>query len=79
MPTPPAPIAAPPQAAPPVDTQAAVQSGPPAKKSRTNTPWTPAEELRLKQMRDAGQSWAEIAKVRTSNIEEDIVASIGAD
>ncbi|KXX83007.1 hypothetical protein MMYC01_200386 [Madurella mycetomatis] len=29
---------------------------------RTNTPWTPAEELRLKQMRDAGNSWAEIAK-----------------
>ena len=36
---------------------------PPAKKSRTNTPWTPQEELRLKQMRDAGNSWAEIAKV----------------
>lgn len=35
---------------------------PPAKKSRTNTPWTPAEEHRLKQMRDAGNSWAEIAK-----------------
>ncbi|ERS97403.1 hypothetical protein HMPREF1624_05570 [Sporothrix schenckii ATCC 58251] len=35
---------------------------PPAKKSRTNTPWTPAEEHRLKQMRDAGSSWAEIAK-----------------
>ncbi|KAK5635968.1 hypothetical protein RRF57_011680 [Xylaria bambusicola] len=35
---------------------------PPVKKSRTNTPWTPAEELRLKQMRDAGNSWAEIAK-----------------
>jgi gas vesicle protein len=35
---------------------------PPAKKSRTNTPWTPQEELRLKQMRDAGNSWAEIAK-----------------
>src|SRR5258705_13569843 len=26
---------------------------PPPKKSRTNTPWTPAEELRLKNMRDA--------------------------
>ncbi|CAK7275021.1 hypothetical protein SEPCBS119000_006469 [Sporothrix epigloea] len=37
-------------------------STPPAKKSRTNTPWTPAEEHRLKQMRDAGSSWAEIAK-----------------
>jgi hypothetical protein len=35
---------------------------PPAKKSRTNTPWTPAEEQRLKQMRDQGASWAEIAK-----------------
>jgi gas vesicle protein len=35
---------------------------PPAKKSRTNTPWTPAEEQRLKQMRDMGNSWAEIAK-----------------
>lgn len=32
------------------------------KKSRTNTPWTPAEEQRLKQMRDAGNSWSEIAK-----------------
>ncbi|CZT13911.1 uncharacterized protein RAG0_17443 [Rhynchosporium agropyri] len=35
---------------------------PPAKKSRTNTPWTPAEEQRLKTMKDAGNSWAEIAK-----------------
>ncbi|KAG9198992.1 hypothetical protein G6514_009177 [Epicoccum nigrum] len=35
---------------------------PKVKKSRTNTPWTPAEELRLKQMRDAGNSWSEIAK-----------------
>ncbi|KAL3421442.1 hypothetical protein PVAG01_07887 [Phlyctema vagabunda] len=33
-------------------------SAPPAKKSRTNTPWTPAEEQRLKTMRDAGNSWA---------------------
>ncbi|KAL8735377.1 MAG: hypothetical protein Q9166_000922 [cf. Caloplaca sp. 2 TL-2023] len=32
------------------------------KKSRTNTPWTPAEEQRLKTMRDAGNSWNEIAK-----------------
>jgi len=36
--------------------------GPPAKKSRTNTPWTPAEEQRLRTMRDAGNSWADIAK-----------------
>jgi photosystem II stability/assembly factor-like uncharacterized protein len=35
---------------------------PKAKKSRTNTPWTPAEELRLKHMRDQGNSWSEIAK-----------------
>ncbi|RAR09252.1 myb dna-binding domain protein [Stemphylium lycopersici] len=42
------------------DTDAAQE--PKTKKSRTNTPWTPAEELRLKQMRDAGNSWSEIAK-----------------
>ncbi|KAF2224774.1 hypothetical protein BDZ85DRAFT_84265 [Elsinoe ampelina] len=35
---------------------------PPVKKGRTNTPWTPAEEQRLKQMREAGNSWSEIAK-----------------
>ncbi|KAK4901328.1 hypothetical protein LTR27_001886 [Elasticomyces elasticus] len=35
---------------------------PVAKKGRTNTPWTPAEEQRLKTMRDAGSSWSEIAK-----------------
>ncbi|KAF2754946.1 hypothetical protein EJ05DRAFT_116927 [Pseudovirgaria hyperparasitica] len=34
----------------------------PAKKGRTNTPWTAAEEQRLKQMRDQGLSWNEIAK-----------------
>lgn len=33
-----------------------------AKRPRTNTPWTPAEEQRLKTMRDAGNSWSEIAK-----------------
>lgn len=36
--------------------------GTPAKRPRTNTPWTAAEELRLKNMRDAGNSWSEIAK-----------------
>lgn len=36
------------------------------KKSRTNTPWTPAEEQRLKTMRDAGNTWSEIAKVSFS-------------
>ncbi|CCX11396.1 Similar to Transcriptional activator Myb; acc. no. Q08759 [Pyronema omphalodes CBS 100304] len=34
----------------------------PAKRPRTNTPWTAAEEQRLKSMRDAGNSWSEIAK-----------------
>ncbi|RDW72103.1 hypothetical protein BP5796_08137 [Coleophoma crateriformis] len=42
---------------------------PPAKKSRTNTPWTPAEEQRLKVMRDAGNSWADIAKTFPSRTE----------
>lgn len=37
-------------------------TSPPNKKSRTNTPWTPQEEQRLKAMRDAGNSWSEIAK-----------------
>lgn len=41
---------------------------PPGKKSRTNTPWTPAEERRLKQMRDAGKSWSEIAKVSSCRV-----------
>ncbi|KAI9159037.1 hypothetical protein HJFPF1_07043 [Paramyrothecium foliicola] len=67
-----APVAGPPTAQPvgtpaqpqPVvdDATATPTSQPPAKKNRTNTPWTPQEELRLKQMRDAGNSWAEIAK-----------------
>ena len=35
---------------------------PATKKGRTNTPWTAAEEQRLKQMRDQGKSWSEIAK-----------------
>lgn len=47
---------------PTADTEAPALE-PKAKKSRTNTPWTPAEEQRLKQMRDAGHSWSEIAKV----------------
>lgn len=47
----------------PAPTQESGQQ-PPAKKGRTNTPWTPAEELRLKHFRDAGKSWSEIAKVR---------------
>lgn len=33
------------------------------KRGRTNTPWTPQEEQLLKQMRDNGLSWSEIAKV----------------
>ncbi|KAF2488275.1 hypothetical protein BU16DRAFT_474252 [Lophium mytilinum] len=35
---------------------------PVVKKGRTNTPWTAKEEQTLKQMRDAGNSWSEIAK-----------------
>ncbi|KAF4469596.1 MYB DNA-binding domain [Fusarium albosuccineum] len=68
QPPPPAPtapqvVAPQPQPQAPVDdANAAAVAPPPAKKSRTNTPWTPQEELRLKQMRDAGNSWAEIAK-----------------
>lgn len=33
------------------------------KKSRTNTPWSPAEEAMLRQKRDQGQTWGEIAEV----------------
>ncbi|KAB5518043.1 putative Myb-like transcription factor-like protein [Coniochaeta sp. 2T2.1] len=58
----PAPPAGAPVPAAPAPTDDSTPQPPPAKKSRTNTPWTPAEELRLKQMRDAGNSWAEIAK-----------------
>ncbi|KAF2999954.1 hypothetical protein E8E14_003343 [Neopestalotiopsis sp. 37M] len=47
-------------------------SPPAAKKSRQNSPWTDAEELRLKQMRDASNSWAEIAKTFPSRTEESI-------
>jgi len=60
-PAPPVPAAAPAAPAPTEDNS--TPNPPAAKKSRTNTPWSPAEELRLKQMRDAGNSWAEIAKV----------------
>ena len=38
---------------------------PPPKKSRTNTPWSPAEEALLREKRDLGQTWGEIAKVST--------------
>ena len=44
----------------------ASSSMPLPKKSRTNAPWTPAEEQRLKVVRDAGNSWDEIAKVGRS-------------
>ncbi|EPS41818.1 hypothetical protein H072_4211 [Dactylellina haptotyla CBS 200.50] len=37
-------------------------SGSPPKRSRTNTAWTQQEEQLLKQMRDAGATWSEIAK-----------------
>lgn len=42
---------------------------PVAKRGRTNTPWTPAEEQRLKTLRDAGASWSEIAKTFPSRTE----------
>ena len=47
----------------PTVAESSTSAAPPPKKSRTNTPWTPAEEQRLKTMRDAGNSWSEIAKV----------------
>ena len=48
----------------PFGTTGAPAPAPAPKKSRTNTPWSPAEEQRLKTMRDAGSSWGEIAKVK---------------
>lgn len=50
------------QAASGTTAASATPAAPPAKKTRTNTPWTPAEEQRLKAMRDAGNTWSEIAK-----------------
>lgn len=47
----------------------APSTSPTAKRPRTNTPWTPQEEQRLKQMRDAGNSWSEIAKTFPSRTE----------
>lgn len=35
------------------------------RRSRTNTPWSKEEEIRLKRMREEGLSWNEIAKVRS--------------
>ncbi|EAS33555.2 MYB DNA-binding domain-containing protein [Coccidioides immitis RS] len=59
---------APPQLTAPVEgegnpptTAAAPETGG-KKKGRTNTPWTAEEEQRLKAMRDAGNTWSEIAK-----------------
>jgi hypothetical protein len=47
------------------------------KRGRTNTPWTPQEEQRLKQMRDAGHSWSEISKVRVKVAVQEIQTLIG--
>ena len=44
-------------------------SPPTVKKNRTNKPWSPAEEQRLKTMRDSGSSWSEIAKVRPDHLD----------
>ncbi|EWC43583.1 hypothetical protein DRE_01470 [Drechslerella stenobrocha 248] len=44
-------------------------SASPPKRSRTNTAWTQEEEQRLKQMRDAGATWSEIAKLFPSRTE----------
>ncbi|QGA20424.1 hypothetical protein EYB26_008126 [Talaromyces marneffei] len=44
------------------DISGGIVETPPKKKGRTNTPWTAEEEQRLKQMRDLGKSWSEIAK-----------------
>lgn len=65
----PAPVTAPAPAQPAPATTDDSATPPAPKKSRTNTPWTPAEELRLKQMRDAGNSWADIAKTFPSRTE----------
>ncbi|MDI1490093.1 MAG: hypothetical protein OHK93_001293 [Ramalina farinacea] len=45
------------------------QAPPIPKKNRTNTPWSPAEEQRLRVMREAGKSWGEIAKSFPSRTE----------
>jgi hypothetical protein len=58
------PVAMPPDpAAPNVSIPALLTDEAGKKRGRTNTPWTAQEEQRLKQMRDAGHSWSEIAKV----------------
>ncbi|KAK6338743.1 hypothetical protein TWF696_009553 [Orbilia brochopaga] len=49
-------------------TEAGPSASPP-KRSRTNTAWTQEEEQRLKQMRDAGATWSEIAKSFPSRTE----------
>ncbi|KAI5780008.1 hypothetical protein EDC01DRAFT_633455 [Geopyxis carbonaria] len=54
--------AKPPAAAVATGSGAAAAAAGQHKRPRTNTPWTAAEELRLKNMRDAGNSWSEIAK-----------------
>lgn len=46
----------------PQQTQQPAPPPPGKKKGRTNTPWTAEEEQRLKAMRDAGNTWSEIAK-----------------
>lgn len=47
----------------PLSASPSLASMPKAKKTRTNTPWTPEEEQRLRECRDKGESWSEIARV----------------
>lgn len=52
-----------PYSSPEQGTSYSTEAAPKHKKSRTNTPWTPAEEQKLQQLREAGGTWSEIGKV----------------
>lgn len=60
---PPGPATTAPETQPNVSIPALLADDNGKKRGRTNTPWTPQEEQLLKQMRDNGLSWSEIAKV----------------
>jgi hypothetical protein len=59
VPPPAPPVAAPVQPAGP----STENTRAPTLAQKSQTPWTPAEELRLRQMHEAGHTWAEIMKV----------------